>query len=159
MSEAVGNYVRLTRVIRAPRQKVYDAWVDPKVRKLWWCASPEMKPGICEIDAKVGGRFRVGMIGPDGTEHNATGEFTEMDPPNKLVFTWTWEHDPSFGGDSLITIKLFETTFKDEPATELLFLHERLNTPQERSDHTWGWMGCIKNLGKLFADLAEAAKK
>lgn len=159
MTKAVGDYVRLTRLIRAPREEVYNAWLDPKVRKQWWCASPEMKPGVCEIVAEVGGRYRVGMVGPDGNEYVMAGEFTELDPPNKLAFTLTWDHDPNFGGNSLVTIELFEASFKDEPATELLLTHERLTKPLERSDHTTGWLGCLKSLGKLFADRAEAGKK
>tara|TARA_R110002111_G_scaffold171864_2_gene237452 strand:+ start:861 stop:1346 length:486 start_codon:yes stop_codon:yes gene_type:complete len=158
MSQAVGDFVRLTRLIRAPRKIVYNAWLDPAVRNQWWCASPEMKPGVCEIDPTVGGRYRVGMVGPDNSEYVVTGEFTELDPPNKLVFTWTWDHDPEFGGNSRVTIELFDATFKDEPATELLLTHERLTKPLERSDHTTGWLGCLKNLGKHFADLAEAKK-
>ena len=157
MTQAVGDYVRLTRLIRAPRQTVYDAWLDPEVRKQWWCAAPEMTPGVCEIDPSVGGRYRVGMIAPDGKEHIVVGEFVELQPPNKLSFTWTWETNPDFGGKSRVTVELFEATFKDEPATELLLTHERLSAQLERSDHTTGWLGCLKSLGKLFADQAEAS--
>ena len=159
MTEAIGDYVRLTRLIRAPREEVYNAWLDPAVRKQWWCASPEMKPGSCDIDATVGGKYRVGMVGPDGTEHVMFGEFVELAPHDKISFTLTWEHDPGFGGNSLVTIELFEATFKDETATELLLTHERLTKPLERSDHTTGWLGCLRSLGKLFADQAEAAKQ
>lgn len=81
MTDAVGDYVRLTRLIRAPRQKVYDAWLDPEIRKQWWCASPEMKPGVSEIDPTVGGKYRSGMIDPGGKEYIVTGEFIELDPP------------------------------------------------------------------------------
>jgi uncharacterized protein YndB with AHSA1/START domain len=154
MTQAVGDYVRITRLIRAPRQKVYDAWLDPSIRNQWWCASPDMKPGTCDIDATVGGKYRVGMIAPDGTEHVVIGEFIELNPPNKLVFTWTWETNPGFGGNSQVTIELFDATFKEERATELLLTHERLTQPLERSDHTTGWLGCLKSLGKLFADQA-----
>ncbi len=154
MPQAVGDYVRLTRLIRAPRQTVYDAWLDPEIRKRWWCASPEMKPGVCTIDPNPGGKYRVGMIAPDGKEHIVVGEFIELQPPDKLVFTWTWETNPDFGGTSLVTIELFDATFNDEPATELLLTHERLTKPLERSDHTTGWLGCLKSLGKFYADQA-----
>jgi uncharacterized protein YndB with AHSA1/START domain len=158
MTKAVGDYVRMTRLIRAPRQKVYNAWLDPKIRTQWWCAAPEMKPGVCEIDASVGGRYRVGMVAPDGKEHIVVGEFIELNPPNKLAFTWTWETNPSFGSNSQVTVEFFDATFKDEPATELLLTHERLTKPLERSDHTTGWLGCLKSLGKFYADRAEASR-
>ncbi len=154
MTQAVGDYVRLTRLIRAPRKTVYDAWLDPEIRKQWWCAAPEMKPGVCTIDPSVGGKYRVGMIAPDGNEHIVIGEFIELNPHDKLVFTWTWESNPDFGGNSQVTVELFDATFKDQPATELLLTHERLTKPLERSDHTTGWLGCLKSLGKFYADQA-----
>ncbi len=157
-TDAVGNYVRLTRLIRAPREKVYDAWLDPAVRQLWWCASPEMKAGRCEIDAKVGGQYAVGMIGPDGTEYVARGEFMTLDRPSRIQFTWTWDHDPAFGGNSQVTIDFHETTHHDAPATELVLLHERLDTPHARSEHTTGWLGCLRALGGHFAALADQAR-
>jgi uncharacterized protein YndB with AHSA1/START domain len=154
MTEAVDDYVRLTRLIRATHDKVYDAWLDPEVRRQWWCATPEMSCNTCEIDPTVGGRYRLGMTDPDGKEYVVTGEFTALDRPTRLRFTWTWDHDPSFGGDSVVTIELFEATFKDEPATELLLTHERLTTAHQRSDHTTGWLGCLKSLGGYFVELA-----
>ncbi len=157
MTEAIGNYVRLTRLIRAPREQVFDAWLNTDVRKQWWCASPEMSCNTCEIDPAVGGRYRLGMTDPEGKEYVVTGEFTELDPPNKLSFTWTWDHDVNFGGNSVVTIELFDATYKDEPATELLLTHEPLNKPLERSDHTMGWLGCLKSLGGHFAALADAS--
>ncbi len=156
MPETIGDYVRLTRLIRASRQQVYNAWLDPAVRKQWWCALPEMSCSACEIDPTVGGKYRLGMTDPDGKEYVVTGEFTILDPPNKLRFTWTWDHDPNFGGNSVVTIELFEATFKDRPATELLLTHERLTTAHQRSDHTTGWLGCLKSLGGYFAERDKA---
>jgi uncharacterized protein YndB with AHSA1/START domain len=158
MTDSVGNFVRITRLIRAPRPTVYNAWLDPEIRSQWWCASPEMKPGVCTIDPTVGGKYRVGMTAPDGKEHIVAGEFTKLQPYNKLAFTWTWETNPDFGGNSLVTIQLFDATFKDQPATELLLTHERLTDPLTRSDHTTGWLGCLKSLGKFYADQAETSR-
>lgn len=152
MTASIGDYVRLTRVIRAPRQKVFDAWLDPTVRKQWWSASPDMSCSACEIDPAVGGKYRLAMKDGDGKEYIVTGEFTKLDSPNKLSFTWTWAHDPEFGGNTIVTIELFEATFKGRPATELLLTHERLTEPLHRSDHTTGWLGCLKSLGGYFAE-------
>lgn len=159
MTESVGDYIRLTRLIRAPREDVYNAWLDSAVRKQWWCADPSMHCGVCEIDASLGGAYRVGMVSPDGQEHVVVGRFVTLEPPSKLVFTWTWETNPGFGADSVVSIELFKAEFEGEPATELLLMHEKLARPIERSDHTWGWLGCIRSLGRLFADRAEAAKQ
>lgn len=149
MPDPVNNHVRLTKLIRAPRERVFDAWLDPDIRRQWWCGGPGMSCPFAEIDANVGGNYRVAMCKED-KEWVTFGEFVEIDRPEKLVFTWTWEHDPSFGGDSRVTVTLHETTFDDKPATELVLLHEKLASPHERSEHTVGWGGALGNLANLF---------
>src|SRR5690349_15555451 len=75
------------RTIAAPRERVFAAWLDPA--KL----SRFMQPGdvthtVAEVDARVGGRFRIVMEhGRGGTEHH--GEYLVIDPPSRLSFTWT----------------------------------------------------------------------
>jgi len=147
----VEPYVRVTRLIRAPREKVYNAWLDPEVRKLWWGASPEMTCGECNIDPQVGSQFRIAMVQGEH-EHVAFGEFVELKPFDRIVSTWSWE-GTEMGKDTRLTLDLFDAEFEGRPATELQLLHEKLNDPLERSDHTTGWLGCLKNLGKMFADL------
>lgn len=151
MSDNPSNTVRLTKLIKAPRQRVYDAWLDPEVRRQWWCAAPEIACSVCDVDARVGGDYRVNMCGPDGKEWFTNGRFVCLDPPGKLTFTWNWEHDPGFGGGSTVTVELFETTFNNQPATELVLTHEKLGSPHERSEHTVGWMGALNSLATHFA--------
>ena len=152
MAHQPGDYVRLTRLIRAPREAVYDAWLDPKIRRQWWCAAEDMTCGVCDIDASEGGAYRINMT-KGGDEWVTVGEFVELDRPNKLVFTWSWE-GMDFGKDSRVTVELFETQFDGKPATELVLLHEQLGTPHERSEHTSGWLGCLKSLSKHFHEAA-----
>ena len=155
MTNAIGDFVRVSRLIRAPKQQVYDAWLDPEVRKLWWGASPEMTCSVCEINAEVGGTYRVGMVEPNGREHVAVGQFLELDSPNKMRCTLTWEGEKLFAGETILTLEFFDAEFKGEPATEVLLVHEKLAQPLERSDHTTGWLGCLKNLGAYYAGLAK----
>ena len=150
MSANPSNAVRLTKLIKAPRDKVYNAWVDPETRRQWWCAAPGMSCGFCEMDATEGGAYRINMLGPDGKEWVTTGAFVELDPPRKLRFSWNWEHDATFGGNSVVTVEFFATTFNDQPATELVLTHEKLGSPFERSEHTVGWMGALHSLDNLF---------
>ena len=151
---AAGDFVRLTRLIPADRERVFQAWVDPEIRRQWWCAAEGMACGVCEMDTSPGGKYRINMT-KDGQEMVTVGEFVELDPPRKLVFTWSWE-GMDFGKDSRVTVELFETEFDGEPATELVLLHERLGTPHERSEHTSGWMGCLKTLSGHFRQQAAA---
>ncbi len=141
--------IRLNKLLRVPRERVYEAWLDPEQRRQWWGSSDEMTCTSCEIDAKAGGAYRINMCRQDN-EYVCHGEFIELDPPRKIVFSWNWEHTPEFGGDSRVTIELFETTCDDMPATELVLTHDRLKSALERGEHSSGWFGCLKSLGTFF---------
>lgn len=154
MSANPSDAVRLTKLIRVPREKVYQAFIDPDLVRQWWRCEPDWSCPSCDMSATVGGKYRTSMANPEGKPFTTFGEFLELDPPRKLSFTWSWEHDPDFGNDSIVTVELFETKFEDQPATELVLTHEKLGTPQERSEHTVGWMGALTSLTRFFHEPA-----
>lgn len=55
-----------------------------------------------EVDLRAGGRYRITMLGPDGSERRVGGVYREIDPPAKLVYTWKWEE--SAMPDSTVTV-------------------------------------------------------
>lgn len=160
------------RVINAPRETVFDAWVDPEVRKQWWCARPGMFCDLARIDARKGGRYRINMKDPaPGSDQqcadqaNATdaasgtrewvvvGQFLEFDRPNRLTFTWSWEHaDPTEPGtgavDTVVTVEFREA----DGGTEVVLTHEGFATDQLRDEHQHGWTGCLGSLGAMFGE-------
>lgn len=78
--------VSLTRTFDAPIQLVWLAWTDPAHMARWWGPKGFTNP-VCEIDVRQGGAIRIHMRGPDGTVYPMTGEFEEVVPPERLVFT------------------------------------------------------------------------
>jgi uncharacterized protein YndB with AHSA1/START domain len=76
----------ISRVLNAPRERVYKAWTDPKLMAQWWGPKEFTNPE-CTIDARPGGAFRIVMRGPDGTEFPYRGVFREVVPPERLVYT------------------------------------------------------------------------
>jgi uncharacterized protein YndB with AHSA1/START domain len=76
----------VTRVFDAPRELVWKAWTDPKYMMQWWgpkdCTSP-----FCEMDFRVGGKFLCCMRSPDGQEFWNAGEYHEIIPHQKIVFS------------------------------------------------------------------------
>ena len=88
--EAVERKVTITRVFDAPRALVFKMWTDPKHVAQWWGPQGFTNP-VCEVDARVGGRMRIVMHGPKGTDYDMDfpmeGEFREIVPPQRLVFT------------------------------------------------------------------------
>lgn len=76
----------LTRWVPAPRALVWSAWTDPARLAAWWGPHDFTAPR-CEVDARPGGLMRIDMRAPDGTIYPMSGEFHELSPPERLVFT------------------------------------------------------------------------
>ena len=89
-SEARRNFaereVVITRVYDAPRPLVFKAWIDPKHLKRWWGPGVFTNP-VCEVDARVGGAWRIVMRAPDGVDYPCGGVYREIVEPERLVFT------------------------------------------------------------------------
>src|SRR5437764_9510907 len=92
MSTATATQPSLTlkRRLNAPPAEVFAAWTDPEKMKRWM--GPEgVEPLRAEIDAHVGGRYRLVMRSTDGEEHDVSGVYREVVPNEKLVFSWAWK--------------------------------------------------------------------
>ncbi len=81
-----GQTLVKTRVIDAPRELVFKAWVDPERLRQWWGPKGFTNP-VCEVDPRPGGAIRIHMRGPDGTIYPMTGVYQEVLEPERLVFT------------------------------------------------------------------------
>ena len=93
----------LKRRLKAPPEKVYEAWTKPEQMIRWWGKSTCRDP-IAETDVKVGGRFRVQFWGEGGEHHSVSGVYREIEPNRLLVFSWAWQSTPE--RESLVTIGL-----------------------------------------------------
>jgi uncharacterized protein YndB with AHSA1/START domain len=76
----------INRTFNAPRERVFNAWIDQKLMAQWWGPQGFTNP-VCELDARPGGAIRIDMRGPDGTVYPMKGVFQEIVPPQRLVFT------------------------------------------------------------------------
>jgi uncharacterized protein YndB with AHSA1/START domain len=81
-----GREVVIKRVLSAPRELVFKVWTDPEHLARWWGPHGFTNPR-CETDARPGGQIPIDMRGPDGTVYPMAGEFKEVTPPERLVFT------------------------------------------------------------------------
>jgi uncharacterized protein YndB with AHSA1/START domain len=98
--------IRMTRLFDAPRQLVYEAMTQPEHVKQWWGRLGEgYSVPVCEIDFRVGGKWRFVNRHPKG-EAAFYGEYLEIAPPDKVVFTEIFEMFPD--SVSVVTAELRE---------------------------------------------------
>ncbi len=117
-----GEYVKeltLTRLINAPREKVWQAWTDPKLVAQWWGPRGFTAP-VCEVDARPGGAIVIHMSG-FGMLSPMKGVFTEVVKPERLVFTSNAYPDVS-ATDPFIE-GVTTVTFKDVGGKTQLTVH------------------------------------
>ncbi len=76
----------LERTLNAPRELVFQTWIDPKQLAQWWGPKNFTNP-VCEVDARPGGSIRITMQAPDGTLIPTEGSFLEISAPEKIVFS------------------------------------------------------------------------
>lgn len=134
----------IRKKFNAPRSKVFEAWTQPEMLKQWFSPNETFLVPIAAVDLKVGGTYRIGMRPPDReTLHVATGVYREIRPPEKLVFTWSWEGEPM---ETLVTVE-----FRDlGDATEVMLKHEYFPDALTRDKHSEGWTGCLEQLRTMF---------
>jgi len=135
--------VVVRRFLPVPRVRVFDAWLDPKSLAQWMCPG-DVERASAEVDARVGGRFRIVMHrGEAETEHQ--GEYIAIEPPALLSFTWISVHTD--GQPSVVTVELAERA----GGTDLTLTHRRL--PSRTSDaHLRGWTDIVGRLEAALAD-------
>jgi uncharacterized protein YndB with AHSA1/START domain len=138
--------LRLSRRFNAPRERVFEAWTNEDVLRKWWAAQPSWDTPVAEVDARPGGSYKLAMRDPEsGETHTLVGEYREVTPPERLVYTWTWESNVDAMSGSENT--LVEVDFREDgDATEVVVTHSGFATPELRDMHTHGWNGCLDNL-------------
>ena len=139
----------LVRTLQASAQEVFKAWTDPALLNRWM-SIPGDGTASWEVDARVGGRYRMEMKTPDGQVHVTTGVYQELEPGRRLVQTWVYEGPfPDFiGRETLLTVELREL---GPGLTELTLKHERLPNDAYKSSVTQGWTALLDSLVALYA--------
>jgi uncharacterized protein YndB with AHSA1/START domain len=142
------------RMIKAAPAEVFRAWTEPAQLKRWFAVAEGYATPVAEVDLRVGGRYRLGMQPPGAAQVDvATGEYQEVAPPDRLVFTWQWEGAPAGAPVTLVTV-LFKA---HALGTELILTHEHFDSAASRDQHAAGWQGCLNQLERLITSAAADA--
>ncbi|MBA3866372.1 MAG: SRPBCC domain-containing protein [Solirubrobacterales bacterium] len=142
-----GERLQIERTFQAPAQAVFDAWTSEEVLRRWFYGQPGWETPQAQVDLRVGGAVRIVMRDPvKGVEHGGGGRYTEVDPPNRLAFTWTWDRDDD-NRETLIEIEFEET----DGATTVRFNHSGLRDLESVRNHEEGWTVCFDNLERTLS--------
>ena len=129
------NQVEVQRVLPASVDEVFRWWTEPALLQRWMSPVGTVD---ADIDLRVGGHLRIVM--KDGAveiEHH--GEYVEIDPPRRLVFTWNSRYT---GGGSLVTVSLEPD---GERSTRVLIVHSQLPLAAAES-HAGGWAAMLERI-------------
>lgn len=138
--------LRLERTFQAPAEAVFNAWTSEEVMRRWFHAEHDWETTEAQVDLRLGGAVRVVMRNPhDGTEYGGGGTYTEIDPPARLAFTWTWDDDTD--RETLIELDFEETG----GATTVVLTHSNLQDQDSLRSHEDGWTKCFDNLEGALA--------
>lgn len=140
--------LEIKRVINAPRDRVYAAWTDPAQLRQWF--GPEnVQTRNLIADARVGGKFQWDLTNPEGEEMTVAGEYRELQPGRKIVFTWQWQDDEDWEGyESIVTVEFSDC----DGGTEVRLIHEQLPSQESRDRHSEGWTSLLKELEKFVGN-------
>lgn len=138
------NTVRLHRVLRAPADRVYRAFLDPEAMTKW--LPPHGFVGkIHEIDARVGGGYRMSFTNfGTGTTHSFGGTYVELTPHERIRYTDRFD-DPNLPGEMQVTIQLRKVVC----GTELGIVQEGLPSPIPVEPCYLGWQESLAQLAHL----------
>lgn len=98
----------MTRVFDAPRHLVYDAFTKPALLKRWF-GPHGWSLTTCEVDLRVGGKYRFVLEGPGGRSMGMSGEYRELTPPDGSIHTEKFDEYP---GQAIVTTRLVEVDGK-----------------------------------------------
>jgi uncharacterized protein YndB with AHSA1/START domain len=134
----------VTRVLDAPREKVFEAWARPEHLARWWGPRGFMLSS-CDIDFRPGGAYRMVMRGPDGAEYPFHGIYREIVPPSRIVFSAVIESGP---GAAVLTV----VTFDDEAGKTRVTVRQTVPALEEAArGQRQGWTESLEKLAEHVA--------
>lgn len=150
-NEGAAHDLTIVRTFDAPRELVFRLWTDP-THAVRWMGPRDYPAAVFEQDVRVGGKWRGCLRagpeaqGPQGDLWQG-GEFREIVPNEKLVFTFQWDGGP----ETVVTVILSDT---DDGRTRMVFHQTPFDTAPTRDGHGLGWNSSFDRLAELAGDIA-----
>lgn len=140
--------LRLTmaRTFAAPRERVFGMLTEPAEVARWWGPVGFTMPEV-RVDLRVGGGYRFTMQPPEGDRFHLTGEFREVDPPARLVYTFRYEEPTADDRETVVTV----TLAADGGHTVVSLDQDGFATQERVALHRDGWTDSFDRLASALA--------
>jgi len=125
------------KVINASREELFEAFSNPDIMSKWFYPGDDMWVDVAN-EFHVGGTYTLKMHASNGDIYTHVGEYKEIVPPEKLVFTW----NSDFVQNTIVTVSFSEM----ESGTEVTITHDLLPSGEMTENHRKGWGGCLNRL-------------
>jgi uncharacterized protein YndB with AHSA1/START domain len=150
--------IQVTRVFAAPRRLVFDAYTRPELIKKWLLGPDGWSMPICEVDLRVGGKYRyVWKNDSDGSEMGMGGVYREVSRPERIVVTEIFD-EAWYPGEAIDTIVLTEQHGKTTLTQTILYNSRETRDAVLKSPMQTGMAASYSKLEKFLPSLAREAK-
>ena len=136
--------LHVERLVSASPERVFGACVDAEALATWWGPSG-FTSTVEELDARVGGGYRIAMHPPQADVFHLRGEFRVVEPPHRLDYTFVWE--PPDPDDRETVVRL---SFQAVPEGTLIVLDQGPFATEARCElHRAGWTDTLERLASF----------
>ncbi len=147
--------IRITRSFDAPRMMVWDAYTRPELVRRWLGTMPGWSWAECEMDVRVGGKYRWAWRGPEGAELAVGGVYREVVPGERLVNTERYDQS-WYEGDAVGTVVFTEAQGRTTLVTTLRYGSKQIRDAVLQSPALGGMESGYALLDELLASTAAA---
>jgi len=144
--DAEATTFRVSKIISAPVERVYKAWTDPDQMNMWFGCARVREREILQ-DLRVGGKYSIIGKQVDGGETIIHGEYKEVVPNKKLVYTWTNNSDEFPAKDTIVTVEFIAHGNE----TEIRIKHTNFELTSSAAGHNTGWGQALEKLASFVA--------
>jgi uncharacterized protein YndB with AHSA1/START domain len=143
--DSVGLMLHLERDLGAPAERVFAACLEAEALAEWWGPAGFTSPRV-DLDARAGGSYRIRMQPPEGEAFHLCGEFVEVDPPRRLVYTFEWEEPDPDDRQTVVTLSFV----KRGTGTTVVLDQGPFRTEARRALHETGWTETLERLERFL---------
>ncbi|MGW4898111.1 SRPBCC family protein [Kitasatospora sp. NPDC004240] len=152
MTDNDGLRLQVQRFLHAPRPVVFRTLTEPQELAKWWGPDGFVIPSA-ERDLRPGGGYRIAMQPPEGDLFYLAGEFLEVDPPERLSYTFRWEDPDPEDRETVVTLSLGDA---GAVSTWLVVTQGDFATERRRALHHEGWTQSLDKLEALLSSTESA---